>query len=48
MKKQVLEFVNLEKDSLRIYKLCDNYTKQIESFRIKKGLEEDNDDAITI
>jgi CRISPR-associated protein Cas2 len=41
MKKQVLEYVDLEKDSLRLYKLCETCVQQIESFGIKKGWEEE-------
>jgi CRISPR-associated protein Cas2 len=41
MKKQALPFVDLEKDSLRIYKLCEACVQQIESFGVKKGWEEE-------
>jgi len=42
MKKRALEFVDLEKDSLRIYRLCQACTTQIESFGIKKGWESED------
>lgn len=40
MKQCALKFVDLEKDSLRIYRLCQTCNKQIESFGIKTGWEE--------
>lgn len=48
MKKEALKFVNLEKDSLRIYRLCNDCKRHIESFGIKRGLEEDEDKAIIV
>ena len=46
MKKQVLPFVDLEKDSLRIYRLCENCLQNLESFGVKKGWEDD--DGVTV
>ena len=46
MKKQVLPFVDLEKDSLRIYRLCENCLENLESFGVKKGWEDD--DGVTV
>ena len=46
MKKQVLEFVDKVKDSLRIYRLCQECAGRIESFGIKKGWEDE--DALII
>ncbi|MFQ6114249.1 MAG: CRISPR-associated endonuclease Cas2 [bacterium] len=40
MKKQTLKFVNLNEDSLKIYKLCEHCAGQIESLGVKKGWEE--------
>ncbi len=40
MKKQALKFVDEKKDSLRIYRLCDECSKVIESVGIKRGWEE--------
>jgi CRISPR-associated protein Cas2 len=40
MKKQLLPYVDPEKDSLRIYKLCEACAPLIESFGVKKGWEE--------
>jgi CRISPR-associated protein Cas2 len=40
LKAQALPLVDPEKDSLRIYKLCENCAPQIESFGIKRGWEE--------
>ncbi len=48
MKKETLKFVDLEKDSLRIYRLCESCAGQIESFGIKKGWEEQDDQVITV
>ncbi len=47
MKKEALKFVDLEKDSLRIYKLCDSCAKHIESFGIKRGWK-DEDQVIVV
>jgi len=41
LKKQALPFVDLEKDSLRIYRLCENCLQNLESFGVKKGWEDD-------
>jgi len=41
MKEQILPFVDLEKDSLRLYKMCEACAAQIESFGVKKGWEEE-------
>jgi CRISPR-associated protein Cas2 len=43
MKKEMLKFVNLEKDSLRIYELCQSCAVRIQSFGIKKGWEINDD-----
>jgi CRISPR/Cas system-associated endoribonuclease Cas2 len=43
MKKEVLKFVNLEKDSLRIYELCQSCAVRIQSFGIKAGWEINDD-----
>ncbi len=49
MKKQALKLVDIEKDSLRIYRLCDSCRKHIESFGIKKGWEDlEDDEAIVL
>jgi CRISPR-associated protein Cas2 len=37
MKTQILPLVDLEKDSLKIYRLCDQCRSQIQSFGIKKN-----------
>ncbi len=47
MKKEVLKFVNLEKDSLRIYELCQRCAIRIQSFGIKADWEI-NDDVCEI
>jgi CRISPR-associated protein Cas2 len=39
MKKEILDFVNEEEDSLRIYKLCQNCFNKIESIGVKEGYE---------
>ena len=43
MKQRILEFVDLEQDSLRIYRLCQTCNRQIESFGVKKGWEDETD-----
>ena len=47
MKKEALEFIDLEKDSLRIYKYCKDCQNKVESFGIKRGFE-DEDGAIVV
>lgn len=42
MKKQILPLLDLEQDSLRIYRLCETCLKAIASFGVKKGWEDDN------
>jgi len=42
MVKETLKFVDLEKDSLRIYKLCRDCRKKITSYGIKRGIGDDN------
>jgi CRISPR-associated protein Cas2 len=37
MKKQLLPLIDKKKDSLRIYRLCDQCRKQIQSIGIKKS-----------
>lgn len=46
MKKQVLPFVDLETDSLRLYRLCETCLQNLESYGVKKGWEED--DGVTV
>jgi len=41
MTAQALKLVDLEKDSLRIYRICQACVSQIESYGIKKGWEEE-------
>jgi len=41
MKKEALEFIDKEKDSLRIYKVCNECERKIESFGIKQGIGEE-------
>lgn len=41
MKNSALKLVDLEKDSLRIYRICQTCVSQIESYGIKKGWEEE-------
>ena len=48
MKKQALKFVDPEKDSFRIYRLCDQCIKRIESFGIKKGYEEEDENEVIV
>lgn len=48
MKTTALKYVNLSKDSLRIYKLCDTCMTQIESFGIKRGWAEEDKDVIVV
>ena len=48
MKKQALTFVDLKKDSLRLYRLCNDCKRHIESFGIKHGAEENEDKAIIV
>jgi CRISPR-associated protein Cas2 len=48
MKKQALKLVDLDKDSLRIYRLCDSCRKHIESYGIKKGWEDLEDDEVIV
>jgi CRISPR-associated protein Cas2 len=47
MKKEALQFVDLQKDSLRIYKFCRDCKNKVESFGIKRGFE-DEEGAIVI
>ena len=42
MRKEALTFIDKEKDSLRIYKLCSDCVRKIESYGIKQGLEEED------
>jgi len=46
MKKRVMNFVDLEKDSLRIYYLCQTCRQQIESYGVKQGWESEADTQI--
>jgi len=46
LKTQIMEFVDPEVDSLRIYKLCDACVQLIESHGTKEGRQED--DAVVI
>jgi CRISPR-associated protein Cas2 len=39
MKKDIMEYIDIEEDSLRIYKLCQKCCKKMESIGIKKGYE---------
>jgi len=48
MKTQTLKLVDLDKDSLRIYRLCDTCRKHIESYGIKKGWENKDDDEVIV
>ena len=48
MKRQALKFVDPEKDSFRIYRLCDQCIKRIESFGIKKGYEEEDENEVIV
>ena len=48
MKKQIMKFIDLKKDSLRIYRLCDSCRKQIKSYGIKKGWEKLQDDEVIV
>lgn len=48
LKQETLKFVDLEKDSLRIYRLCQSCAGQIESFGIKKGWEQQDEEVITV
>jgi CRISPR-associated protein Cas2 len=41
MKEQILPFVDLAQDSLRLYKICEGCAQQIESFGVKKGWEDE-------
>lgn len=41
MKAQILPCVDVEKDSLRIYRLCENCLQNLESFGVKKGWEDE-------
>ena len=47
MKKELMQFINPEKDSFRIYKLCQECVKHLESYGIKEGFEA-RDEAIII
>ena len=38
MKKEALKFIDKDKDSLRIYKICNDCERKIESFGIKQGI----------
>ncbi len=42
MRKESLKFIDEEKDSLRIYKICSDCVQKIESYGIKQGLEEED------
>ena len=42
MLKETLQFVDLEKDSLRIYKLCRDCRKKIASYGKKQGIADDD------
>jgi CRISPR-associated protein Cas2 len=46
LKKQVLPLVDLEKDSLRIYRLCENCCHALESFGVKKGWEAEEESKV--
>lgn len=46
MKEQILPFVDRNKDSLRIYRLCENCLQNLESFGVKKGWEDE--DGVTV
>lgn len=48
MMEKVLKFIDSEKDSLRIYQLCGGCMGKIESYGIKRGWEEGDDDRIII
>jgi len=41
LKEQALPYVDLKQDSLRIYRMCEACMKNIESFGVKKGWEDD-------
>lgn len=46
LKTQALPLIHLKEDSLRFYKICETCVRQIESFGVKKGWEED--DGVTV
>jgi CRISPR-associated protein Cas2 len=48
LKEQALPCLNLEEDSLRIYPLCENCVENIQSFGVKKGFEEEDEDVVVI
>ena len=48
MKKQLLPLIDLKKDSLRIYRICDSCRKQVESFGIKKSWEDIADEQAIV
>ena len=48
MKKEALKFINTEKDSLRIYRLCCDCKRHIESFGVERGTENDKNKAIIV
>lgn len=48
MKKEALKFVDLKKDSLRLYRLCNECRRHIESFGIKRGAAEQDGKAIIV
>ncbi len=48
MKKQILPLIDREKDSLRIYRICDTCRKQVESFGIKKSWEDITDEQAIV
>lgn len=48
MIKQILPFVDLETDSLRIYRLCDTCRKDIQTFGIKRKWEDMQDDQTIV
>jgi len=48
MKKEALKFVDLKKDSLRLYRLCNDCKRRIESFGAKQGAEGKEDKAIIV
>lgn len=48
LKKQTLKFVDLEKDSLRIYRICETCKNKVESFGIKKGWEKKDENEVIV
>ena len=45
---RILKFIDVEKDSLRVYQLCAGCTEKIESYGIKKGWAVGDDDRIIV